>query len=190
MHSAPVDSALDDAVLVAAAKRDRQAFSPLYARYAEPVYRYCYRVLGSREAAEDATSLVFTKALAALPTCADMSFRSWLFTIAHNVIADRRRRRDAHQPLDLASELEDTAPTPEEWAIADDEGRRLRRLLASLPPAQRDVVELRLTGLSGPEAARVLGRSHGAVKAAQFRAFTHLRALLGISSGSEETRDV
>jgi hypothetical protein len=42
------------------------------------------------EAAEDATSLVFAKALAGLPSYrADgATFRSWLFTIAHNVVID------------------------------------------------------------------------------------------------------
>ena len=55
-----------DATLVLAAKRERAAFAPLYQRYVDPIYRYCYRCLGNRHTAEDATSLIFTKALAAL----------------------------------------------------------------------------------------------------------------------------
>ena len=180
----------DEAALVAAAKRDRRAFAPLYHRYAVRVYRYCYRRLGTREAAEDATSLVFTKALAALPTCREETFRSWLFAIAHNVIADRVRAPDgAHAPLDVAVEIEDAAPSPEERAIADDEGRRLRALLEHLTPDQREVVELRLNGLNGPETARVLGRSHGAVKVAQFRAYDRLRTLLGVARAGTEGGD-
>ena len=56
----------DEPGLIAAAQRDRRAFAPLYARYARPIYRFCYRRLGSHEAAEDATSQTFVKALAAL----------------------------------------------------------------------------------------------------------------------------
>src|SRR5687767_14154323 len=85
-----LEADLDEADLVASAKRDRAAFAALYRRYVEPVYRYCDRCLGNRDAAEDATSLIFTKALAALATCRDDRFRSWLFTIAHNVIVDMR----------------------------------------------------------------------------------------------------
>ena len=54
----------DDAVLAARAAGDPAAFAPLYARYVRPIYRYCYRRLGTHEAAEDATSQVFAKVLA------------------------------------------------------------------------------------------------------------------------------
>jgi hypothetical protein len=77
---APPATAPDDAALVAAARVDPTAFAPLYARYLPPVYRYCYRRLGTSAAAEDATSEVFVKALAALPRFRAGSFRSWLFT--------------------------------------------------------------------------------------------------------------
>jgi DNA-directed RNA polymerase specialized sigma24 family protein len=74
---------------------------PLYELNFDPVNRYCYHRLGSWGAAEDATSIVFTSVLAALPRYRsdDRSgaFRSWLLTIAHNVFvnqtgADFRRR--------------------------------------------------------------------------------------------------
>jgi RNA polymerase sigma-70 factor (ECF subfamily) len=60
------ESSSDESDLIAAAQRDRRAFAPLYARYALPIYRYCYRRLGNHEAAEDATSQTFVKALDAL----------------------------------------------------------------------------------------------------------------------------
>jgi RNA polymerase sigma-70 factor (ECF subfamily) len=84
---------LDEAVIVARARLDPSAFAPLYQTYLDPVYRYCYRRLGSREAAEDATSLIFERALRALPTFRGESFRAWLFTIAHNAVTDDYRRR-------------------------------------------------------------------------------------------------
>lgn len=96
-----------DSVLVAAAQADRQAFAPLYDRYLDPVYRYCLRRLGSREAAEDATGQVFAKALAALPGYRDRSFRGWLFTIAHNVVGDAFRR----PPPDAPWRRRPTSPT-------------------------------------------------------------------------------
>ncbi len=169
-----------DGVLVAAAQADRQAFAPLYDRYVDPVYRYCLRRLGSREAAEDATGQVFAKALAALPTYRDRSFRGWLFTIAHNVVSDTRRQRWPAAPLAGAEDRADPAPTPEEAALAADEGRALRALLVQLPADQRRIVELRLAGLSGVEIARVLGRSEGAIKMLQFRAVARLRVLLHV----------
>lgn len=173
------ESTLDDAALVAQAKQERAAFAALYRRYVEPVYRYCDRCLGNRDAAEDATSLVFTKAFAALATCHDDRFRSWLFAIAHNVIADMRGEQRSWEPLLAAEALVDGAiqNSPEAQALATDDARTLQRLLAQLPSDQRDLLELRLAGLTDAEIARVLGRSHGAVRTSQYRAIARLRIL-------------
>ena len=170
----------EDARLVALAKTDPRAFAPLYARYFDPVYRYCYRRLGDREAAADATAQVFAKALAALPRYREdaPSFRSWLFTIAHNVITDDLRARRPVAPMDAAAHVAATGPSPEELVLTDEAGSTVRALLAMLPPDQRQILELRLAGLTGPEIAAALGRSLGAVKIAQVRAFARLRATL------------
>jgi RNA polymerase sigma-70 factor (ECF subfamily) len=171
----------DDATLVARAVRDPRAFAPLYRRYVDPIYRYCALRLGSRAAAEDATSQVFTKALAALPNhrhASGGSFRSWLFAIAHNVVADHHRARRPTDAFDLALHVADAAPAPEEVAVANDTRDRVRALLTRLPADQRRILELRLAGLSGAEVAAVLGRSPGAVKIAQVRAYARLRSLL------------
>ena len=175
-----------DAGLVARARADRQAFAPLYARYVDTVYRYCYRRLGSREAAEDATSEVFYKALAALHNYHDYhdgSFPAWLMAIAHNVVMDGFRQRRPEEPLGPDFEPRDEATTPEDVALASEESHSLRALLARLPEDQRRVLELRLAGLTGPEIATVLGRSLGSVKMLQFRAVERLRVLLGVLTG-------
>src|SRR5688500_4971912 len=88
------NAATPDEELVERAQRgDHEAFAVLYDRYLPRVHGYCYRLLGEREAAEDATTDTFMRALTALPACRTGSFRSWLFAIAHNVTADEWRRR-------------------------------------------------------------------------------------------------
>lgn len=168
----------DDEALAARAKANPAAFAPLYQRYVRPIYLYCYRRLGSRELAEDATSQVFTKALAAMPRYRGDAFRPWLFTIAHHVVTDVYRRRKPTTPLDDAWEIADGGDSPEEFAIAADGERNVRRLLTHLTPDQRDVVELRLNGLTGAEIATVLGKRPGAIRATQFRAYQRLRELI------------
>jgi RNA polymerase sigma-70 factor (ECF subfamily) len=186
-----LEADLDEADLVAIAKRDRAAFASLYRRYVEPVYRYCDRCLGNRDAAEDATSLIFTKALAALATCRDDHFRSWLFTIAHNVIVDMRDEQHPWEPLMAAAEVADGTArySPEALVLATDDARTIRGLLAHLTSDQRDLLELRLAGLTDAEIARALGRSHGAVRTSQYRAIARLRALVGTSTLPKETPD-
>jgi RNA polymerase sigma-70 factor (ECF subfamily) len=180
--------AADEAALAERARHDPQAFETLYLHYLDPVYRYCYRRLGNREQAEDATSQVFIKAFAAIATHRSGAFRSWLFTIAHNVVIDAYRRQRPTQPLDAASDPPDDALTPEEAVLTSDEGRALRAMFHKLTDDQRSVMELRLTGLTGVEIAQTLGRSHGSVKTIQFRAMTRLRVLLSATPGSKEVR--
>lgn len=178
-----------DEALVALALRDRQAFGLLYDRYVDAIYRYCYGRLGDREDAEDATSVIFARALAALPAQRGLSFRSWLFAIAHNVVLNSRRDAGHDQPLEAASERLDPGPTVEELVTDADRRRSVSQALAHLPDQQRRVVELRLAGLTGPEVATTLGRSHDSVRTTQRRALAALRVLLGVTRDAEEGRN-
>lgn len=164
-----------DQTLVERAQADPAHFAALYDRYLDDIYVYCHRRLGTREATEDATSQIFLQALAALPRFRAHSFRAWLYTIARNVVVDVYRARPA-LPLIGDGALD---------ALTDDGRLELhaseldvRQLLSHLTPEQRDVVELRLSGMSGPEIAEILGRSPGSVRALQFRAYQQLRILL------------
>ena len=179
----------EDAWLVASAKADPRAFAPLYARYFDPVYRYCYRRLGSPEAAADACAQVFTKAIAALPGYREgkTTFRSWLFAIAHNALVDELRTRHPTAALDTARHVADPAISPEEAALRSETTQTIGELLAQLPPDQCRVMELRLAGLTGPEIAQTLGRTLGSVKIAQVRAIARLRIALGVTTTSSDT---
>ncbi len=173
---------VDDAVLVRRAQADPKAFADLYDRYVDPVYRVCYRRLQSVPAAEDATSTTFFNALAALHSFnpREKPFRSWLFAIAHNAVFDqfRSRQRRPEESLEAANQVIDRDPLPDEQAVARDEARRLRSAIGALTTDQQRVMELRLTGLNGPEIAAALGRSPGAIRITQHRAIQRLRRVL------------
>lgn len=177
MIDTSMETTPEEGDLVDLALHDRRAFAPLYARYLDPVHRYCHGRLGTREAAEDATSLVFAKALAALPLYRGGSFRAWLFAIAHRVVIDEYRATRLTAPLADIEGWADPAPTPKEVALAGEERRSVRRMLATLPPEQRQLIELRLVGLNGREIAQILGRSHAWVRTNQARSLARLRSL-------------
>lgn len=166
------------------AKGDPNAFGPLYERYVDAVFGYCYRRTSDRELAADLTSQIFTQALAALPRYRPGrgagTFRSWLFSIAHNLVIDTHRTRRTHASTDsdAGRSIRDFAPSPEEHALAGERRRELAEALGQLTGGQRQIVELRLAGLTGPEIAAVLGMQLAAVKSGQFRAYSRLRGLL------------
>jgi RNA polymerase sigma-70 factor (ECF subfamily) len=190
----------DEDAHLAAAAHDPRAFAPVYEAYFPLVHTYCLRRLRDPERAADATSQVFINAIQSLPRFRPRpdrpgsSFRSWLFSIAHNVAIDAVRRAGRHQARNrsiewtdlvgdedvtsLSDRLADSNPTPEEWVLEAESRLELASLLETLPERQRAIVEFRLAGLSNAEIAEALAMSYSAVRSAQYRAFVELRRLL------------
>lgn len=169
---------------------DSTEFATLYRDLIGPVFRYCSFRLGTREQAEDATSQIFLKAWAALPgRRRDDSFRSWLFSIAHNVVIDFHRTRRPSAPFALVEDLSDASPSPEDEALRSVERAEVRNMLNHLSPDQRRVMELRLAGLTSSEIADVLGKKTGAVKVAQSRAIARLRLSLAADDSEPSGKD-
>ncbi len=182
----PRNAESTDGQLVEQTLADPAAFLEIFQRYRDPIFRYCHRSLGNRESAEDATQTTFMRAFAGLRSCKDRDrFHAWLFTIAHNVIVDTHRSSRPSSSLDWVEEIADNAASPEDLAIAATELLHITTLLGRLPDLQREVVELRLQGLTDKEIASILGKSHQAIRAAQYRALLQLRAFAGVDSKKE-----
>ncbi len=178
---APPDPDLED---VRAAQADRADFGRLYGRYLDGVYGYCFYLLGDHHDAEDVTERTFVAALGAIDRYRDTgaSFRSWLFRIAHNQLANALRARSRHRtsPLDDVRESGVGIGDPARLAGQADEARRLRAAVAALSVDRRQVVVLRFVdGLSAREIGEVLGRSEGAVRVLQHRALRDLATQMG-----------
>ena len=175
----PADPDLGD---VRAAQADHAAFATLYRRYLDPVYGYSFYLLGDHHDAEDATERTFLAALGAIDRYRDegSTFRSWLFRIAHNQLANALRARSRQRAASLDAVPEPAAPDdPAQLATLADDARRLRAAVASLSEDRRQVVILRFVdGLTAREIGDVLGRSEGAIRVLQHRALRELAARL------------
>lgn len=185
------DQAAADADLRLAerAKLSPDAFGDLYERYLDGIYRYCLRRVGSRQQAEDITAGVFERALARIDSFKGDSFRAWIFRIAHNAVTDHyRRRRNIIQWTPEMSGADDD-PTPEEQVIAREQRARIKEFLELLTDDQREVVELRLSGLTGAEIAEATNRNQDAVKMLQYRALERMRTQLTSEQADAEISD-
>lgn len=175
-------SEADDDSIARAALERVDDFAPLYERHAMTIYRYCFNQTRDSDLANDLTAQVFVRAIERLHQYRPVrgaTFRSWLFTIARNLVVDQWRRRRHVRPLNHELlDAESDSPGPEEIVVHRLQMERLIQALDSLPVRYRDIVHLRLAGLTTTEIASTLGVSESAVKSAQTRAYRRLRDIL------------
>ena len=99
------------------------------------------------------------------------------------MIADMGRGRVRRKALLVNDRCVDTGGV-EERSVLIEEYAAERRAFDRLPDSERELLELRLiAGLTSEETAHVLGRRPGAVRMAQSRALSRLRAILEEESG-------
>jgi len=171
-----------DRRVVEAAQADPAHFEALYRKYLAQVYSFAFYELRDPHEAEDATERTFLAALGGLsrfeerarPSDGDgaSTFRVWLFQIARNAVAERRRvlRRHREEPLDAAIEVADPTDV-EAIAIHQDAAAAAMDAITRLPDDRRRALVLRFVDeMSTHEIAGVLDRSEGAVRVLIHRA--------------------
>ncbi|GAA4699811.1 sigma-70 family RNA polymerase sigma factor [Streptomyces buecherae] len=152
--------------------------------------RYCRRKLSrlpgdARHFVDDLAQEVCLAVLCALPRYRDTGkpFEAFVVAIAAHKVADlqraaMRRPGSTAVPSDEMPERPDDSLGPEERALLSSDAAWAKKLLANLPEHQRELVLLRVAvGLTAEETGQVLGMSPGAVRVAQHRALSRLRAL-------------
>jgi len=160
---------------------DKDAFAEIYGTLLDPIYKYLYWNLGSREDAEDLAEEVFLKCLVNIGgyDAKRAPFKAWAFRIAHNLMVDHQRRRGRRGQEELKDDLENGARSAPESLEEDEKARALRRSLEGLPSSQRQVIAMKFFAeMSNAEVAKALGRSEGAINAMQHRALRRLGKIL------------
>jgi RNA polymerase sigma-70 factor (ECF subfamily) len=164
------------------AAADDVAMQVLYRRHYGTIFRLIYRIVGTRQAAEDLTSDVFL----AVWHKANMFERrcevsTWLFAIGRHKALEARRQR-INEPLDeeAIKLIEDESAGPELTIEKQDTNSILRKCLEQLSPAHRVVIELvYFHDKTTTDAARITGIERSTVKTRLFYARKHLTELLG-----------
>jgi RNA polymerase sigma-70 factor, ECF subfamily len=160
---------------------DENAFAEIYEVLLDPVFRYLYWNLNSREDAEDLAEEVFLRCMVNIDAYDPRRgpFKSWAFRIAHNLLVDHQRRRGRRGEEELQEDLRDSAVAAPERIEEEERARALREVLQELPSSQIQVIAMKyFAEMSNAEVAKAMGRSEGAVNALQHRSLRHLGRLL------------
>lgn len=163
---------------------ETEAFNEIVERYTKVIYNLALRMLGDREAADEATQEIFLKLYRSLGSFKlGRRFFPWMYTVALNYLRSRRQSRDRREPEPLSYEDALGAgphyDSPDEQALNREAERLAQHALNGLKPKLREVFVLReLDGLSVEETANVLGIPTGSVKTYLHRARKTLIAKL------------
>src|SRR5918996_1241111 len=195
----------DSALAQRAAAGDGDAFAELYERHEGRAFNLCYRILGSRDDAADATQEAFVGVLRRLPQLADrdLAFGSYVLTSARNACYDLIERRRRPRPSDEIPESAtpmgggvggggigfdpgDPEDDPERKMLLEARTEEIRVANLTLPERQREVLALReLEELSYDEIAELMDMNRNSVAQLISRARINLRdALRGTALAS------
>lgn len=174
-----------DLAVAAAARGDRRALAQVLQMVRPLVLRYCRARIGVADrgqlSADDVAQEVCLAVMTALPRYQDQGrpFMAFVYGIASHKVADAHRSAGRNKSEAMA-EVPDVVSTdhgPEQRALESETSRQMNRLLSILPEKHREILILRLVmGMSAEETAAAVGSTAGAVRVAQHRALTKLKA--------------
>jgi RNA polymerase sigma factor (sigma-70 family) len=166
---------------------DREAFDELYRRYGSAAYGLALRITAQQALAQEVTQDAFL-ALWRAPEAFDPgrgAFRSFFLSLVHHRAVDTVRREERlRRRAERASNLEpvrgeDVADEVVEGAYLGVRRKEVREALTTLPPEQRQVIELAyFGGLTQTRIAEALGIPVGTVKTRTLAAMRKLRRAL------------
>jgi RNA polymerase sigma-70 factor (ECF subfamily) len=171
----------DDADLVRAYQGGSEAAATeLVRRHGAPVARFLVGLGADYADIDDLVQETFFRAFRRIAGWrGDAGFRSWIFTIASNLLKDEHRRRKARRSVPLEDHDLPSRDNPESAFALRETERRLVAALQTLPRLQREVFLLRAQqGIEYPEIATTLGTTAGAARVHFHHAVKRLKEMI------------
>ena len=160
-------------------------FAELFGEHYARIYNYYRYRVEAQSDAEDLTGMAFERAYVHRDRfdAAKGTFSSWLFRIAHNVLANyyrTRQRRSAHEAEgELPADLVVPTPSPEAQVIYEENVARLLRGLRGLSQRDQEVITLKFAGqLSNREIGQIMELKEKTVSVVLWRAMERLQRQL------------
>ena len=125
------------------ALRDRGAFRDLYGRTSAKLYGVTLRILKDRSEADEALQEVYVKIWQRADRYVPGGYSpiSWLVAVARNHALDvLRARKPQSDDIDMALDLADAGPNPEQAAVDSGERSRIDNCLGQLDVEKADAV--------------------------------------------------
>lgn len=162
---------------------DSSALGELYDRYTPLLYPMALRIVRTAADAEDVVQQAWVQVWRSAANYDPRrgTVAAWLLTVTRSRALDLYRSLSSRKRAEDKVDPEPVTPPvdPTRLASQGEVGERVRGALQSLPPQQRQVIEIAyFEGLSQSEIAERLGAPLGTVKSWTRQGLTRLRELL------------
>ena len=174
--------------------KDKQAFIEAYDLYIEQVYRFVYFKIGTKEDAEDITSMVFLKCWNYIYEGKLESYdtlKPLLYKIARNTIIDHYRKMQKRETVSIDSvpeAVDESSDVHAQAATSLDFKNVIEQKLPLLKEEYRDIIILRfINELSVSEISKILGKTTGNVRVLVHRALQSLQEIVSETEDGDTT---
>ncbi|MFD2630719.1 RNA polymerase sigma factor SigX [Oceanobacillus kapialis] len=160
-------------------------FDELYEHHHQDLYQFIFYMVKDRQLTEDLVQEVYVKVLQSSERFrGDSTVKTWLFSIARHVCLDyfRRKKRTRDRIAEYfdwskkSHYFPDNQPLPEEFAITNEQVKKLYTYLDYCTIDQKSVLVLRyIQSFSIQETAEILNFTTSKVKTTQHRGLKTLR---------------
>ena len=160
----------DEMLVKAYANGDNQAFDTLLRRHQNRVFNYILNIIKNKDVADDIFQETLVKAIMTIKQgryTDTGKFSAWLTRIAHNLIIDYFRQEKSENTVSVDQDETDvlnrrdlSEENVEDLLVTVQINTDVRRIMDSLPDAQREVLEMRFyRDMSFKEIAETTGVS-------------------------------
>ena len=133
-------------------------FDALYDEVFPPLYRYCHRLTGDPDVAEDVAQEAFVRLLDRRVIGERPALRVWLFKVATHLIRDRWRvSENRRRLLQINPVTPGGTPDPEQALERGEDVASVRSALAQLDARDRELLLMREEGFSYKDMAESVG---------------------------------
>ncbi len=132
-------------------------FDATFDQHYPALVRYCQRLMGDADAAEDIAQESMVRLFDHQVTGPEVGIRAWLFKTATHLVRDRYRV--GHNRLRLLAEhpVQPSEPESPDTSLERQEARgRARDALDELPPRDREILLMRYSGFTYKEIAAAI----------------------------------
>ncbi len=178
-----ISLAEEQSLLKKVKKGNKAALETLCSYTWQDIYKFVFFKTKDTHLAEEITQDTYCRAVSSMAryTIRDTRFKSYLMTIANNLIIDGYRKKKitvmGHE--EVLKYIPDLKKGPEAFYMLEEKKQEIRHCLQQLSDEQQQIISYRLLeGYSVRETSQMMGKSESAVRTAQHRAVVQLKELM------------